>query len=205
MTHVFAILDRSGSMSGLESDTIGGYNGFLDKLRKQRGIRVTLTLFDHEFEQPYADVPIKDAPKLDSKSYFVRGSTALIDAFCRTINEGKSKVKKADKAIVLVITDGYENASRENTSADMKKLVADLEARDNWTFTYLGANQDAWAVAERWGFSKGNVSNFNPTGKGTAQVFATMSMNVAGFAASGSQNVRSFYSDADKKKLEETK
>ncbi|SRR5258708_7829682 len=202
MTHVFAILDRSGSMGGLETDTIGGYNSFIDKLRKQKGIKVTLTLFDNEYEQPYTDLAIKDVPKLDNKIYFARGSTALIDAFCRSINTGKTIVKKADKAIVLVITDGYENSSSESTTADMKKLVTDLGAKKNWTFTYLGANQDAWANAQNWGFDKGNVSNYNPTRKGTAQVFTTMSVNTGAFAASGNTSTKSFYSDQDKVKLE---
>lgn len=203
MTHLFAILDRSGSMSGLEHDTIEGYNGFIKNL-KGEDARVTLTIFDTHFETPYADKPVSKVPALTNKVYFPRGGTALIDAVCGTINDHKKDVKRGDKALVLIITDGYENSSREYTSAQMKALISSLEKRKNWTFTYLGANQDAWGVAQKWGFNMGNVSTYNATRGGTQAAFQTMSVNSHSFVAQSAGSSKSFYAD-DKDKLKDAK
>lgn len=199
-THVFAILDMSGSMSGLEKDTIGGYNSFIKKLKGEK-IRVTLTCFDTVNEIPYSDLPIKEVPELDEKVYSPRGGTALVDAVCQTINQNKGKVKKGDKALVLIITDGEENSSREYSTVQMKKLISGLEEKGNWTFTYLGANQDAFAVAQRFGMRKGNVSVYQATERGTGVAFASMSVNTQSFARGDSMNLGDFY-EKDQEKLE---
>lgn len=201
MTHLFCIIDRSGSMSGLEKSTIDGYNEYVNNLRKEKA-KITTILFDHEFKKLVDNKPIKDSPELNGETYQPRGSTALVDAVCRTINESKDRVKKNDKALVLIITDGYENASREYNSKDMQDLVHGLESKGNWTFTYLGANQDAWATAQSWGFKKGNVSNYVSTDLGTMGAFQVMSANTSGFARSASLKMDAFYSDEDKQKLE---
>lgn len=201
MTHLFCVIDRSGSMSGLEKATIDGYNEFVKGLRAQKNVKLTLVLFDHEYLVPVDDTAIADVKDLTREDYVPRGSTALIDAVCRTLNERKGVVGKKDKALVLVITDGWENASREYTSKDMTKLIHGLEKKGNWTFTYLGANQDAWAAAQSMGFQKGNVSGYSATAQGTAGAFTTMSANSAMFVSSGASNSKAFYAD-DKDKLE---
>ncbi len=122
---------------------------------------------------------------------------------CSTINDAKDKVGKKDKALVVIITDGAENSSREYTQKDLSKLVEGLQAKGNWTFTYLGANQDAWANASKWGFDKGNVASFNATDSGATMAFASMSTNSAMYVRSSSLNSKSFYAD-DAKKLKET-
>jgi hypothetical protein len=204
MTHLFCIVDRSGSMAGLEKATIDGYNEYVDKLRGEK-VKITTVLFDHEFITLVDSKAIKDSPKLDNETYQPRGSTALIDAVCRTINSSKDTVKKSDKALVLVITDGYENASRENKTKDMQELVQGLEKKGNWTFTYLGANQDAWATAQDWGFQQGNVANFNATGKGVGKVFAMSAANTQNFSRGSSMSATDFYSDEDKETLKDAK
>lgn len=201
MTHLFCIVDRSGSMNGLEKPTIDGYNEYVGNLRKEKSVKITTVLFDHEFITLIDSKPVKDSPKLDAETYQPRGSTALIDAVCRTINTHKDKVKKTDKALVLIITDGHENASREYTSKDMQKLVHGLEKQGNFSFVYLGANQDAWAIAQDWGFQKGNVSSYHATPTGTTVAFDSMARGTMAYVQSTSMNVTDFYS-ADKDKLE---
>lgn len=205
-THVYAILDRSGSMATLEDDTIGGYNSFIDKLDGD-GITVTLVLFDDKYEVPYKEVSLKAVVPLSREIYYVRGGTALLDAVGKTINENKQYVKENEKAIVLIITDGYENSSKEYKGTQIHKMIRELEKK-NWAFTYLGANQDAWAVARDWGFQQGNVATYNATERGTQQIFRTMAVNTAAYAASGAMNgteVGAFYSDEDKKALKDAK
>jgi hypothetical protein len=192
-------------MSSIAQATVDGYNEYINGLKKERGVKLNLVLFDHEYETPISDMPIKDVPDLIlGKTYQPRGSTALIDAVCRTLNTHKENVGKKDKALVVIITDGYENASHEYNSNQMKALVEGLTARDNWTFTYLGANQDAWSVAQDWGFAKGNVSSYNATAAGATAAFSTMSANTINYVRSSSLSTGDFYSDEDKAKLEAT-
>lgn len=202
ITHVYAILDRSGSMGGLEKSTLEGYNGFVKKL-KGSSARLTTVLFDDQFETPVKNVHIADVKPMNDKTYFVRGGTALVDAVCTTLKG--TKIPKADKALVLIITDGEENSSREYDTKDMKALVEKLEGQGNWTFTYIGANQDAWAVAQKYGFAHGNVATYKSTVSGTAQTYTTMAVNTAAFAASGSANTRNYFSQEDQETLEEVK
>lgn len=190
VTHVYAILDRSGSMSQLTESTIEGYNGFVDGLRKDN-VELTLVLFDNEYEVVLEDTPIKDVPKLDKGTYFARGGTALIDAVCKTL-KGK-KLSGKDKAVVLIITDGMENMSHQYSTNDMKNLVETLEGKKNWTFTYLGANQDAWGTAQKWGFRQGNVANYAATDTGTRSAFVAMSVNTSSLANSTVGATGKFY------------
>lgn len=192
MTHLFCIIDRSGSMTGLEKPTISGYNEYLKGLRNEDNLRVTTVLFDNEIIYLNNNCPIKKAKKLNNENYIPRGGTALVDAVCGTVNKYKNKVKKDDKALVLIITDGEENSSTEYTSNQLKKIIKGLEKK-NWTFTYLGANQDAWSVSKKFGFSHGNVATYKASGTGTLRAYASMASNTHVYFASATGNVSSFY------------
>lgn len=199
-THVFVVLDRSGSMSSISDATIKGYNEYLGQLRKEAKGEVAwnLTLFDDRIEEPVVDTPIAEVELLSNKTFVPRGSTALIDAVCRTIKDHQSEVPKNEKAIMVIITDGYENASREYSTERLKELVKELEAKKNWTLTYLGANQDAWSVAQDLGFSRGNVNSYHATDLGVKGAFAAMSVSTSGLANSGSMRASNFYNDGKK-------
>jgi hypothetical protein len=192
-------------MHGLEKSTIDGYNEYVNNLRKEKNTKLTLVLFDHEYIVPVDDKPIKDTPKLNNELYQPRGSTALLDAVCRTINERKNNVKKTDKALVVIITDGLENASHEYKTKDMQDLVHGLEKKGNWVFTYLGANQDAWSVAQAWGFQAGNVASYNATDLGTQSVYMASSASSLNFIRSGKTTTDTFFSEEQKTNLKKTK
>lgn len=153
-THIAVVLDRSGSMASVLDDTIGGYNTWLkesQKAGKGKDVSVTLHLFDHEHELPYKNADLQHVAALNKNTYVPRGSTALRDAFGQSINRLASEVKKGDRALIVVITDGYENASREFSSESLATLIAKYEKKKNWTFQYLAANQDAFAVGNSMG------------------------------------------------------
>lgn len=200
-THVFVILDRSGSMSSVSDATIKGYNDYLKQLRKEAKAEVSwsLTLFDDRIEEPVVNTPVNDVPLLNNKTFVPRGSTALIDAVCRTLKDRQSDVKKGEKGIVVIITDGYENASREYSSEQLRDMIAKLEAKKNWTLTYLGANQDAWETAKSFGIQRGNANTYAATERGTTTAFAAMSVSTSGLANSGQMRSANFYNDGKTK------
>lgn len=201
-THVYAILDRSGSMTGLEKSTIEGYNAFIDKLRGENA-RVTTVLFDDQYEILEKNRRIAAIPKLTKETYFTRGGTALIDAFCKTLTG--EELPKGDRALVIVITDGEENMSREYKTTDMKKLVETLTGTGYWTFTYLGANQDAWGVAQNYGFKAGNVSSYNATDVGTRSAYSVTTASLGNFTAQSASQTDSFFSREDQDELKKAK
>jgi hypothetical protein len=210
-THVFVILDRSGSMSSCQDATIKGYNEYLEKMQAEKDVRWNLCLFDDKFESPVTNMGVTDVPKLTPKTFVPRGSTALVDATCRTLNDAKSRIKDNEKALVVVITDGYENASHEYSAEQMKNIIKELEAKKNWTFTYLGADQDAWSVAQHYGFTKGNTVNYSSSSTGVGNTFTTMSVASSNLVRSAKMSLNSddskdaFYTAAQKKNIEETK
>jgi hypothetical protein len=204
-THVFCILDKSGSMGFIEKATIDGYNDYIGGLKKTKGALFHLTLFDTVVDQRIKGVNIKDVAKLDKDGYRPDGMTALYDAVCETLAEAKDKVGEKDKALVVIITDGQENSSREYTEKNMARLVEELQSKGNWTFTYLGANQDAWATASQWGFKSGNVATFNATSAGATAAFSAMSASSVNYVNTRSMSATdSFYAD-DADKLKDTK
>ena len=139
------ILDRSGSMGGLESDTIGGYNSMLSKQKNQKKgkIYVTTVLFDDEYELLHNQVSIEEMKPITEKEYYVRGSTALLDAIGKTIMQVKAnqdKKENKDKVLFVIITDGLENASKEYRKDLIKKMIEERKEKDKWEFLFLGAN-----------------------------------------------------------------
>ena len=182
-TVVNFILDESGSMASIKNDVIEGFNKYIAELKKQKGnIVFTLTKFDTEgIRTPYENKAIKKVEKLTDKSYQPNAGTPLYDACVTTIE--RAIETKGDKAfLVAIMTDGYENSSKEHNEECLADLIKKLQTKGNWTFVFLGANQDSWATAQRLGISKGNVMDWQATPQGTNQVFSAMAMNTASFS-----------------------
>ena len=174
ITELVFILDKSGSMSGLESDTIGGYNAMLSKQQKEPGEAiVTTVLFDDNYELLHDRINIKGIRPITAKEYYVGGSTALMDAIGKTIQkisnvqQHTSKDQRADKVVLVITTDGMENASREYTPAAIKKMVERQKEKYGWEIIFLGANIDAISAAERVGISADRAANYHADGEGT--------------------------------------
>ena len=165
MTELVFILDRSGSMSGLEKDTIGGFNSMLEKQRKEPGDAVVSTvLFDNETEVIHDRVVIADVPNLTDKEYFVRGCTALLDAVGGAIQHIGNVHKYArkedvpEKTLFIITTDGMENASHHYTYDKVRNMIERQKERYGWEFLFLGANIDAAAEAKRYATVYGQSS-----------------------------------------------
>jgi uncharacterized protein YegL len=171
------ILDRSGSMGGLEEDTIGGYNSFI-KSKKNLDAKLTTVLFDNKIEILHDRVDIKEVKNLTNKDYYVRGSTALMDAIGFTINK-ISKESKDRKVIFVITTDGLENASVEYSKSKIKRMI---QKRKDWEFLYLGANIDSYGEASSIGIRKDRTSNYKSSKKGTRQMFAALECAVGRIA-----------------------
>ena len=166
---VVFILDRSGSMHGSENDTIGGFNSYIEK-NKKNNYKVTTVLFDNEYELLYESLPISKVSTLTNKEYFTRGSTALLDAIGRSINYMDDKESK--KALFIITTDGYENSSREYTKDKIKKLI---QKHKNYEFMYIGADIDSYSEGEALGIRRENISNYVKDKKGIGMLFDAVS------------------------------
>lgn len=186
------ILDKSGSMSGLESDTIGGYNSMLARQKQVEGeCVVTTVLFDHGYELLHDRIDVKAVQAITEDDYQVGGSTALLDAMGRTINKiataqkNTSEEYRAEKVMCVIITDGEENSSREFSLEKVKQLVEQHKEKANWEFVFLGANMDAIQTAGYFGISADRAQSFHADKEGVALNFAVMSESVAEFRRSG--------------------
>jgi uncharacterized protein YegL len=175
LTELVFILDRSGSMSGLESDTIGGYNSMMEKQKKEPGEAVVTTvLFDDSYELLHDRINLRGVELITNNEYFVRGTTALLDAIGKTINKignaqkQTSESERAEHIIFVITTDGMENASREFTYEIIKKMVEQQKMRYGWEFIFLGANIDAVAEARRFGIAEDRAARFNSDSIGTS-------------------------------------
>ena len=161
---VVFLLDRSGSMQGSETDTIGGYNSYLEQQRKNKfNTKITTVLFDDQYEILHNRKSIQDVNNLTEKEYFVRGCTALLDAIGKTINNLDKKVKD-NKVLFVITTDGLENASREYNKDKIKSLI---EQHSNWEFIYIGADIDSYGEGTSIGIPRKNISNYSKSKKGT--------------------------------------
>ncbi len=197
ITELVFVVDRSGSMGGLESDTIGGLNATLDAHRKEDGETVVSTvLFDNEVEVLHDRVPIAEVAPITEKEYWVRGCTALLDAVGGAVRH-ISRVHgylpqeyRPEHTIVVITTDGLENASREYSYEKVKELISQKE-KDGWNFLFLGANIDAASEAGRIGISEDCAATYIADAAGTkvmykAQCDATVAMRSSSFAPNAS-------------------
>lgn len=187
LTEVVFILDRSGSMSGLESDTIGGFNSMLEKQKKEKGdALVSAVLFDTSFERLYDRENIKTVKKMTAKDYSVGGCTALLDALGDSINHIANIHKELgdeapEKTIFIITTDGLENSSTEYSHEAIKKLVSKMQKKNKWEFLFLGANIDAIDAAGNIGIRADRAVNYKCDKKGTSLNFDVLSKAVSNF------------------------
>ena len=190
-TELVFILDRSGSMSGLESDTIGGFNGMIAQHKGDGGdVLVSTVLFDHENEVIHDRVRIADVPVLTSKEYYTRGSTALLDAMGGAIHHIRNVHKYARpedrpaRTMFIITTDGMENASTRYTADQVRAMVKRQEA-EGWEFIFLGANIDAVQVAGGLGIRADNAVEFACDEAGIRENFSTLAHLTSTFVGTG--------------------
>ena len=185
ITELVFLLDRSGSMGGLESDTIGGFNAMIEKQKKTEAGQayVTTVLFDDRQETLHDRLALSDVPVMTGEDYTVRGCTALLDAVGDTIEHIRSIHRYARKEDVpahtmfVITTDGMENASRRYDYREIKRLIS-RQKEAGWEFLFIGANIDAAEVAEQVGISRDRAANYRADSQGTARLFRTLAKNV---------------------------
>lgn len=189
VTHVMAVIDMSGSMSSLASDVRGGFNTYVAGLRDdtEMNYRMSVTVFDTYFISLGTDLPLDEIPEMTAANYAPRGMTALNDAIGRTImdfEEKHGKLRKHERALVVIYTDGVENASRRYTTSLIKEMIAARQATKRWGFLFLGAGLDAFTTSDDYGIGRAHTIVVNQTSPGTN---ATYSGLIAGthFYASG--------------------
>lgn len=190
-TELIFILDKSGSMSGLECDTIGGFNAMLKKQQSQPGEAiVTTVLFDDKYELLHDRINIKGIRPITEKEYFVGGSTALLDAIGKTIHKianvqrQTNEEQRAEQVLFVITTDGMENASKEYSYKTIKEMVERQKEKYGWEFIFLGANIDAIATAAKFGINADRAANFHADGEGMRLNYTAVSEAVSHFRAS---------------------
>ena len=190
LTELVFILDRSGSMAGLEADTIGGFNAMIEKQKREIGeAYVSTILFDNHREVIHDRVAIHRIAPLTRKDYYVRGCTALLDAVGHAIHHISNVHKYAreedrpEKTLFVITTDGMENASREYSYDGLKKLIERQKEKYGWEFIFLGANIDAAREAARFGISEDHAANYHADCQGTAVIYEAVNEAVCNVRA----------------------
>jgi uncharacterized protein YegL len=185
-TDITIILDRSGSMESVKSDTIGGFNRFLSEQQKVEGeASISLVQFDDQYETVYIDKDINSADKLTEDTFRPRGMTALYDAVGRTINSVGQRLaetdeaERPDKVIFVILTDGFENASREFSAVKINRMITHQKEKYSWEFVFIGANQDAVLSAKAIGISADAALTYAANEEGTEAAFGSIAHNVA--------------------------
>ena len=185
-TELVFILDRSGSMSGLEADTIGGFNSMIEKQKKQDGkCYVSTVLFDDRIEVVHDRVELHSVNKMTEDDYFVRGCTALIDAIGSSIRHIANIHKYArpedvpQNTMFVITTDGMENASRQFSSDEVKRMIKKEKEKYGWEFIFIGANIDAVETAKQFGIGSDRAVNYHADSKGTEVLYNTVSQVVS--------------------------
>ncbi len=188
LTELVFILDKSGSMSGLEKDTIGGYNSMLAKQKDVQGeCYITTVIFDNNYELLHDRIDIRAVGPISDKEYQVGGSTALLDAIGHTIHKIGNAQKhtaeeyRAENVMFVIITDGEENSSREYSAKKVKEQIEKQKSKYNWEFIFLGANIDAVRTAEQFGIGEDRAMDYIADSQGTNLNFTVMSAVVKEF------------------------
>ena len=194
LTEVVFILDRSGSMSGLESDTIGGFNAMIEKQKKEEGeAYISTVLFDDRTEVLYDRVPVAKVEPMNANQYYVRGCTALLDAIggaihhIANVHRYAREEDRPEKTLFIITTDGMENASRIYDYKKVKKMVEKEKREYGWEFLFLGANIDAIEVAGRFGVDADRAINYVSDEEGTALNYQVLSATVSAVRKSRSR------------------
>ncbi|MBR2894801.1 MAG: VWA domain-containing protein [Oscillospiraceae bacterium] len=190
MTELVFILDRSGSMSGLESDTIGGFNSMIEKQKREEGTAVVSTvLFNSESVVIHDRLPLSKVPHMTEEEYFPQGCTALLDAVggaihhIGNIHKYARKEDVPEKTMFIITTDGYENASNHYDYEKVRKMIERQTEKYGWEFIFLGANIDAVAEAKRFGIREDRAVNYHADALGTALNYEVISEAVCSFRA----------------------
>ena len=185
ITELVFILDRSGSMAGLESDTIGGFNAMIEKQKKEDGeCYISTVLFDNVSEVLHDRVKLSDIKPMTDKEYTVRGCTALIDAIGSAIHHIGNIHKYArpedvpEHTMFIITTDGMENASQRYNSDEVKKMIERQKEKYGWEFLFIGANIDAVETAKRYGINEDRAVNYNADAKGTGILYESVACAV---------------------------
>ena len=156
-SHIYFVLDRSGSMASCVEDTIGGFNTFIqNQKRDNTDASMSLYLFDNDYNSIYENKVISDVPNLDNKTYVPRGSTSLLDAIGRTIKTAE----QTDNNVIVILTDGFENTSKTYTKSHIEDLIK-MKERTGWNFVFLAANQDAISTAQSLGINSNGAMTFD--------------------------------------------
>jgi hypothetical protein len=183
---IACIVDRSGSMRSIQKAAVEGFNEFLKGQKAIPGeAKVTLALFDHEYLLPFDAVDIQSVPELTSETYQPRGNTAMYDAIGRMITDIGMRLdltkEKPDKVLVVILTDGEENASSRYSKEQIAEMVKHQEEKYSWEFIFLAANQDAFAAGKALNIKSANTQNFAATDDGTRLAYGAMGSTVAAY------------------------
>ncbi len=213
LTELVFILDQSGSMSGLEADTIGGFNSLIEKQRREEGeCLVSTVVFNNESTVLHDRVPLEKIPKMTGEDYAPCGTTALIDAIggaiqhIGNIHKYARKEDVPERTLFVITTDGYENASRRYTADEVRRMVGRRKEKDGWEFLFIGANIDSVETAKRYGIGEDRAVNYRADKAGTQNLYETVSEAVMGFraaqpiSADWSRSIEEDYSSRGKKR-----
>ncbi len=207
-THISLVLDRSGSMSTIRTDTIGGLNTFLKDQREVAGrVTVSMVQFDTEYEVLYNGVELADVKDLTEDTFVPRGMTALLDASARMINEtgdllsAMGEDDRPSKVLFVMITDGHENSSKEFNLDQVKGMITKQTDDFNWEFVFLGANIDAVSVAGSYGIAASNAIKYGHNSGGTQAVYESLSSNVTNLRRGATKSCS--FTDEDRTAQEE--
>jgi hypothetical protein len=190
------ILDKSGSMETIQDQAISGFNEYINTLKAQNvDANFTLTLFDTQsIDTPYDNISLRNVHALNKDIYRPNAGTPLYDAVVETVEKLEdrvSKIKGKAAVSVVIMTDGEENSSRKHNEKCLRDLVDKLTKKGNWTFAYMGANQDAWSNAARFGIGMGNTLSWNSTIKGTNIAFNALASSSAQWMMRSASGVES--------------
>ncbi len=191
LTELVFILDRSGSMSGLEADTIGGFNSMIEKQKKEPGeALISVVLFDNDSHVIYDRVPVGKIEPMNERQYQVQGCTALLDAIggavhhIRNVHKYAREEDRPEKTLYIITTDGMENASMQYDYETVRRMITKQKEEAGWEFLFLGANIDSISVAGRMGIHADRAVNYHHDGRGTRLNYDVLSKTVSKMRAS---------------------